>query len=474
MRFLFVVSLLAACGQTANPNVCCVTEEQCEDLGAAELRPCGDGQACAADHTCVAGECTTNADCTDDEPVCRLGFCEGTCTVDDDCAEVIGRTHCGPDGTCVGCVDSSQCSGTTTICDMEEHACRGCEIDSECASGVCIEMDGVCAEESRVIFAGGTGSATSGNCLRAEPCKLEYALTKVGSTRDVVHITAGIATLPTTTFNVTSQLILDGAPTQLIAPAAAPTLSVSITGVLTLENLLLGDTFVAQSMGVLRAFDVEATGSQLTSSSGTLFVDRSVFRANAFVGSSGTFTFRRSETHDSTVSSGGTSRIERNRFECTTSTGALSADGGTAIVENNVFVTSDKNTDMIHMTGGIGSVFQFNTIASTDTTASSSAIYCDATIRISSNIFAYNSTNPITGNGPCTVTSSLFDQPGASDAGTNTIADRATFFVDLQGEDFHLSSGSPARNAGDPGAVTLDLEGRPRDSMPDVGAYEGQ
>jgi hypothetical protein len=39
--------------------------------------------------------------------------------------------------------------------------------------------------------------------------------------------------------------------------------------------------------------------------------------------------------------------------------------------------------------------------------------------------------------------------------------------------DAHLQSGSPAINAGTPdGAPDLDLEGKPRDSQPDIGAYE--
>ena len=57
-------------------------------------------------------------------------------------------------------------------------------------------------------------------------------------------------------------------------------------------------------------------------------------------------------------------------------------------------------------------------------------------------------------------------QPG------NTSADAATFFVDRAGEDFHLSSGSPARGIGEAGIVTTDIEGNTRPGMPDVGAFE--
>ena len=128
---------------------------------------------------------------------------------------------------------------------------------------------------------------------------------------------------------------------------------------------------------------------------------------------------------------------------------------------------------MIYMTGGVGSTFRFNTIVSTNpTTYSAAAIYCDASIAISNNIFTYNSTNPISGNGVCTVTSSLFDTQGTSDAGANAVGDRQTFFTDLSHADFHLAPGSPARDAGQLGLVQTDIEGTLRDGNPDIGAYE--
>lgn len=128
---------------------------------------------------------------------------------------------------------------------------------------------------------------------------------------------------------------------------------------------------------------------------------------------------------------------------------------------------------MVHMTGGVGSVFRFNTVVSTNaSTYDSVAIYCDSGIGISNNIFAYNSTNPINGNGSCTVTSSLFDTQGMSDAGSNAVGDRATFFLDLAQGDFHLAPSSPARDAAEPGLVDSDFDGAPRGSSPDIGAYE--
>jgi len=343
---------------------------------------------------------------------------------------------------------------------------------------VCIEIDGVCAEEARVVYATGNGGATTGECTRTSPCKLDYALTKFRATRDVVHLVSGTASLPSTTVEIVGGLTLDGAPTQLLA-SATPSFTANAGSSLTLEGLLLGNTFRATSMGgVMRVFDVQADRATFTSTDGTLLVDKCTFRGDGLTGAvgcsgTGTFSFRRSHVFDANVGSGCNATIERNRFEATQTAGPLTVQGGKAIVENNVFVTSDSGTDMIYMTGGVGSTFRFNTIVSTNpTTYSAAAIYCDASIAISNNIFAYNSTNPISGNGVCTVTSSLFDTQGTSDAGANAVGDRQTFFTDLSHADFHLAPGSPARDAGQLGLVQTDIEGTLRDGNPDIGAYE--
>ena len=72
MRSVVVLfALLIACTKP-NPNVCCVTEEQCNTLGADELRPCGVGQACSTEFSCVAAECETSADWAMSRPLLKL------------------------------------------------------------------------------------------------------------------------------------------------------------------------------------------------------------------------------------------------------------------------------------------------------------------------------------------------------------------------------------------------------------------
>ena len=52
------------------------------------------------------------------------------------------------------------------------------------------------------------------------------------------------------------------------------------------------------------------------------------------------------------------------------------------------------------------------------------------------------------------------------------IENNQTVFVDVQNDDYQLSEGSPAINAGIETNVTMDLLNEPRIGLPDIGAYE--
>lgn len=67
----------------------------------------------------------------------------------------------------------------------------------------------------------------------------------------------------------------------------------------------------------------------------------------------------------------------------------------------------------------------------------------------------------------------LYWQVEPSAAGPNDVfAD--PLFVDEMTDNFRLSAGSPAIDAGFPIGVTVDADGVQRDALPDIGAYEGQ
>jgi List-Bact-rpt repeat protein len=72
---------------------------------------------------------------------------------------------------------------------------------------------------------------------------------------------------------------------------------------------------------------------------------------------------------------------------------------------------------------------------------------------------------------PDVLTNSLISGPGW--AGTNGNINSDPLFVNAPAGDYHLTAGSPAINAGTPiGAPSYDLDGAPRDTPPDIGAFE--
>lgn len=461
-----------------NPEVCCVTPDQCSTLGAAELRPCGVGQACSADFTCVAAECTTSADCEDpNQPVCSLGLCIDTCRVDADCAEVPGRPFCAGDGVCVGCVDAMDCGGDATICDAGSRSCRGCEADAECASDVCVEATGVCADETEVVFVSTSGN-DSGTCPSTAPCRtLAYALTIANSTRNVIHVEGGTLSVPST-LTVSISVTFDGTGTLLTSPANGPIMQLATAGaiVVVVEGFRVSNASDRVDFNVgsktLRMFDVTLQRSSIQGS-GTFEAAHSEFRTNTITCSGGTLAIEGNEFSESVIS--GTNcqtTIRRNRF-FDAANGTINTMGGLLLVENNLLVEPSEFVDAIIVSGhSSGSTIAFNTIVNTSqVTMSPAAVTCDATVRVTSNIFAYNSTNPINGIG-CVAVSSLFDLPGAPDATGNTSAASSTFFIDAVNSDFHLATNSPALGIGEAGLVDVDLEGNPRPMMPDVGAFE--
>jgi hypothetical protein len=98
----------------------------------------------------------------------------------------------------------------------------------------------------------------------------------------------------------------------------------------------------------------------------------------------------------------------------------------------------------------------------------------NAAIDASNNIIAWHSSTAI----QCALAYTLVDSIQALPPGTgNKVGDASTFFVNMNGKDFHLASGSPAIGAAQPGVnVTVDHDGNPRPrpagTNADVGAFE--
>jgi hypothetical protein len=479
---LLLIVLVSGC-KSPNPDFCCTTEQQCAELGASDIRPCKAGQACDTG-TCVAKECDTSADCTDAaKPVCINQLCEAKCTADADCTGSPGGAHCASDGVCVGCTDASQCSADKPFCDAQERSCRGCIADSECASGVCVEADARCAAEAEVLYVA-TNGVDAGTCTKSAPCQtLQFAHSQARVNRTVIHIVSGNLNL-SATVNVTFPVVIDGSNTLLNRPAAGAIFKITAPSTTTIEGVRmvapdLATDIITITGSSLRLYGSSVDTSRITSTNGTINMDTSTSTACEFNTTGGSLTLTSSHLSDSHVLAMNTNAtIARNVFADQNSQ-AFSANGGLIVVENNVFGTVNEFTDMLGANGTmVGSAVRFNTFVNLSPMASSPvALNCDATVAVTSNIFAYHSTDPVEGVG-CLARASLFDLQGASDAthGGSISRDVGTFFKNRETGDFHLATNSPAIGLGEPGQVSNDLDGHarpaPTGSMPDVGAFE--
>lgn len=476
---LVAIAAAAACTTKPNAAVCCVSEADCARLGLDEPRPCEVGQACKA-FACVAAECSSSADCASPEaPVCVDNLCVATCRVDDDCAGAAGGPRCAADGVCVGCLASADCAASAPFCDAEDRSCRGCELDAECASGVCLEMDARCTSEDEVIFVTMFGQ-DDGECTRSAPClTIQYAMTKARyPSRLVIHLVGGSFSLGAD-LTVDGPIDLDGSNTAIDGNVHVT----SIAGPVTIANVTMGSgsAITVAATSSARVFN-SSVARPIETTGGTLIARRSRFLAGSGIScTSGTVTIEECRFDDAAVGAANCQLAVSGSVFDANGARALGASGGRITLENNLIIQSYELADTVVLgTTAPGSTVRFNTFVNTSTLPSDGvALYCDSTLEVTSNVFAYGSMHPH-GTSTCTSRYSLYDAvalPEQTDGVGNRVADGATFFASKASRDFHLAPASPARGAAEPGTgVTRDLEGRlrpsPIGSVPDMGALE--
>lgn len=360
------------------------------------------------------------------------------------------------------------------------NVCRGCGRDDECASGVCLEADGRCAADSEVVFLVSANATDNPACSAATPCAtFAGALAAVTPQRYIIHILGGAYAMAMGVDLSGRHLYIDGSDTVVSAVQGATFTSSSAGPEITLGRMTIGamggTAVSASNNGALKLVDVTLTATASTMG--------------------GALDIRASRLMQVSCSSGGTVRVQTsavraldatnctlvataNRFATDVVAPLISADGGNLQVENNLILSTEALTDPLTILHAIsGSRFAFNTVVNfSGVDGTATTLFCDASIDVSSNIFAWHSsaTQPTPG---CTPHDSLFDElVPANQVGSNMQARASTFFVDLNGKDLHLSAASPARSLGQPGLVEIDIEGHqrpdPPGSRPDTGAYE--
>jgi hypothetical protein len=483
---VFVVAIVDGSCTRHNPLSCCTTQAQCQMFGLDKPYACDSSLVCNANGTCVMPECQTSADCASTTaPVCIGQLCVPLCTSDTDCVGIANKPHCATDGACVGCLANSDCGSDAPICDATARACRGCAQDSECTGGVCLEATGKCQLDAGVIFVIGNGGVDSGTCTRAAPCAtLQYGLLQVGPTRNVIHVDASVLALGSSTVTISNTVYIDGTNTTFTGTGSGALFDISGFNHVVLSNATVSQNVTVEISTALTAYNVHVVATTLDSTGGTIIVEKSTFASGAQTAGvtckNGSTTIAASTFDAATISTTNCGLTLQGSKLLRTPSAAIETSGGLVTIENNVVIVPDGFSDaMTILSGSPGSTVRFNTIVNTTATASDgSALACDSTITVTSNIFAYNSLHPITNMGVgCTTRYSLFDStalPSETAGVMDKVGDVSTFFVDSVGGDYHLGPNSPALKSGEPNlGVTKDLDGNPRPAMsPDIGAFQ--
>jgi hypothetical protein len=485
VSFWLCLLATAACTRP-NPDFCCVTEADCATQGVQSLRPCADDRVCDQ-NTCRRAECATSGECSAaSEPYCVDRICRATCREDANCVGTPQGPMCAADGVCVGCESNAECPATAPVCDPAKRACVPCRADADCASGVCLAADGVCAASTELIYVSNDG-VDGGACNKGAPCRtFAYALSNVTAARAVIRLLGAFYEAPDGVSISSGSVTIDGEGTEIRKSTNGSHFTFSGTSRVTLEGVKFQvgsgqEGITITSPGLTRVSQIEATGRMFQ---------------NAVLANDGTVRITDSQFVSVTVLCG-KSNIELARDTFTT----LSIDGGSNCVTHlsrsvlrdvqlnaggvlradNNLVISTSPTCTNDFSASITNI-RFNTWVCRHSPPVSGefvgrAFACGNGDVASSNLFAWDSTNPTLG---CTNKYSMFPSFAAAAAASgiqNRTADPASLFVDYLGGNFHLSSNSAAKGGAEPRTgTTTDLDGNPRpapnETDPDIGAFE--
>ncbi|HEY1818260.1 MAG TPA: choice-of-anchor Q domain-containing protein [Kofleriaceae bacterium] len=392
-----------------------------------------------------------------------------------------GEPYCATSGACVACLTDSMCSGNTPICDGSANACRGCEADTECTSGVCLASNGTCADPASIVYVRDDGNDV-GDCTATSPClTLSYAFSKF-SPKNVVKILSGSYSVAGTV-PVEISGFIEGSMTTLSGGGSGGVFEIDGLNV-TISNMTIvatGSLPMAANVkaGLLTLYGVTLE-SNIEVDGGQLEVDRSTLQnvncgQNGSASEGGIVDLSRSGMI-AVAATGCTVTLEQNTIDQTSQPNnapMITLSGGKYTVENNVVVSNNSFTDPVSLfSAPDGSVFRFNTLVNlSGENQTATSLACDGTATaVTDNIVAWNSS----AQPQCATTYTLYDQFESLPPGIgNQVGSASTFFANMANKDFHLATGSPAIGAAQPGTcIPNDHDGNPRGSACDVGAFE--
>ena len=461
MRLLFgagavaaVVVLVVAC---TSPNPLSCADGSCTDPS---LPFCDeDGAISGTAGTCVTGECTPNEVQGCREKTAVVCNAEGTNYVLKDCTGLCDATL-----GCIECASEAQCSTAEPVCDAGSHACRGCQLDAECASNACSANSGTCVDASTLIYASSSGSA-AGNCgTQALPCDLTTALARADNIKNVIKLINGDYTVPELVLSANKVATILGSQSTLRVPPSPPgqhTFTVKDGAKLSLQDMTLTagiNCYTATTgRGEVRLRDVTMSPGGITASPCLIVAVHSTFVGPGGVNLPG--------------ASGASSDVTFDR--CTFRAASVSASGPNHIVTvvNSVF-DGGGFTGMSFEMGAHGTV-SFSTLVNMPVTCNSSA-----SITFANDImFGTTADNALyQQSAVCPVHYSLMNpQTVTYTSWDHVLTNVDPLLTSLPNKNFHLLATSPAIDAADPAAaLSADIEGtvRPQGPRLDIGAYE--
>lgn len=417
---------------------------------------------------------------------------DGKCKLDSQCTGNAATPYCNAAGACVACLENTQCSGATPVCEQSSFTCRGCSADAECgSSGVCLATLGTCALPAQLIYVKEAGGVNNATCSAEAPCAtITHAKGMVTAARNVIRVLGNLNQVA----ELQSKVYVDGdggtwsADNGVILSVGTQNGDVTVEG-LSIQGKLISNTFPAvqcQNGASLRLHQatvklgtpaissvckLSITSSKLLESRGSIdCMDGSV------------------SVEGSDLNSEGVRAIVSARCAVSLSRNKIAADPGAAplidiidppmlTIENNLIWdrTTLTSTGVKVTNAPTGGRIRFNTVVNSRTGAhTGEGVSCLGTSVVSSNVIAWQ-------NGPGQVVNACARRFNALDTATplgvgegNTMASLAALFVD-PAADFHPTPTSPSLGLADPDdKVPVDLDGKPRAATGrlDSGAYE--